>query len=303
MEGSAFSQGLDEGEDPFGGGDGSEEFAADLDAEGAAALADSQTEAVLPEGDGDSGHKVVDREGNVVEPPDLDAAPPAAEAPPQDEAAAQAEVEVAAADAEQAPEETDEEREERELAEAGRVAARAAIEAEDGADPTPAADGDGSTSPTAEPTETQKTSAGETQAEARPTAAEAAKPTVGSDGQPLAARPAPKPRAPKAEGSKRGKAAEGKTHKRGYVILVPEGPDTFRRLSWKEDKYGNPAKDGKEVNVAMVKQREEALAIGWTVLGEPEEKVALMVIPELAFVINKVGPDKKPIRRTPLKIS
>lgn len=166
-----------------------------------------------------------------------------------------------------------------------------------------------------------------------------ARPTVGSDGQPI---PQPAPRAPAgappphplrqreealAESTAQGSTPEGDPEPaedeapagapsatavkappkakgiRNYLLFVPDGPGKFSQLTWCEDKDGNIVEKGIKKSSVEAREQEEALAVGWAVLGSKAAGVKLVAVAESHWQVRHVGPDKTPPKKVPLKIS
>jgi hypothetical protein len=94
------------------------------------------------------------------------------------------------------------------------------------------------------------------------------------------------------------------THRR-YTVLQVIGPDDFRRVSWYEkDGKMAPRGDGaKRQKVALARDAEGALAIGYAALGSPEKGAALVAVAHSLFQVKEVKPAEPEPAKRRLKIS
>lgn len=95
------------------------------------------------------------------------------------------------------------------------------------------------------------------------------------------------------------------THRR-YTILQVLGPDDFKRVSWYEDKDGKMVARGngaKRQRIALARDGEQALAIGYAALGSPEKGVTLVAVAVSLFQPKTVQPDEPEPAKRKLKIS
>lgn len=119
-----------------------------------------------------------------------------------------------------------------------------------------------------------------------------------------AAKEAPKPAAaPKPNAKPRSTAKASKRQERsGYYLLVPDGDEGYKRISWNEDSKGNPVTTGgKETKVADCYSQREALQLGYRILEKDAENgVTLIAVPVSRFQPRRVKPKDTPI---PLDIS
>lgn len=95
------------------------------------------------------------------------------------------------------------------------------------------------------------------------------------------------------------------THRR-YTILQVLGPDEFKRVSWYEDKDGKMVARGngaKRQRIALARDGEQALAIGYAALGSPEKGVTLVAVAVSLFQPKTVQPDEPEPAKRKLKIS
>lgn len=86
----------------------------------------------------------------------------------------------------------------------------------------------------------------------------------------------------------------GRRVKRKYVLLRVTGPGKFEQIAWYVDKSNTMVAKGAEgarkQTVALARDTDEALKVGYVAVGRPQDGVSLIAVAQQNFQVRKIRP-------------